>query len=966
MSNNFNDDYNRPRRQSSRFSNRTSSRMNIDQLPIETGKIHTLLENFGFIYCAERASDLFFHYSEVTGCTVDDLNLGDEVQFHVGPRKRSSGATSSEDQQQLSAYKVEVLPPGTVQWEIEDEPKDSRRKGKVEKMIRFNSRDSSASSSSNNIPCGTIRMDDDISENNDRSKKKILVRFTTDDYDGYHSGKSGSELEMGDVVEFTLVTERRSGLKYARNIVLLQSERQRIEEEREKKMLESATLEQGIVVSLKNGFGFLRSNKRREEVYFHFSHVVLPDETEKEYTLKEGQDMEFLVVDDGKKLSARNVVFLPKGTVVFEQSVSMNVMGTLTTMPNLAISSRRSNKNLETPGKVQLKEPIDFEINGEITEIREVDIYSSDIQHFVRDDNIWVKVGDILLFDIVKDTVDDRVRAAPTKVSQKKARIRLVSPCLAGRAQGTVVSIKENFGFVQLAHRNLDVYFRLADIFPIHIQKDFLNAAADGIDDVKVGSEVSFDLSVSPSGGIGGVVKRNSKRGGNDKEQIRAQRLALLPSCSLESNKSHTSVTGTIVKVENFNKYCGVVKLNEKIQGMTISERYPLLKKLLDDFENDCATAIYFSDVQSEAENDLILSAVEERSGLEITFTPTADFGDSNRGRITISKTTDISSSDEKADDVDAACSVPPQEETSGQIENELHIENAEEKDDIQVCATVLKSKKKKKQSNAIQSLTYDRSSIASHLADDPPKSGDKVQMDIVYSKNTGKFTVTNLDVIERCPDKNDTIKFNCCEGYVLLEPRHTSLSMALNKNKRKGFSGDGEDRWASSTIDSSKDDDGLILLFKDPANLFQKQAKQPSTEELKDDNVEVSDNGSEAVKIAVQQDAESVLLRIPFTLASVGRGESNPKRGDLVSFVKGKGNKARDVRVLQSGVATRVKGKLIDINATGGTAMFVKNESEKPVVVDLSDVVGCDPNVLKDEVTVEGIAYDDLIVGSK
>jgi hypothetical protein len=45
---------------------------------------------------------------------------------------------------------------------------------------------------------------------------------------------------------------------------------------------------------------------------------------------------------------------------------------------------------------------------------------------------------------------------------------------------------------------------------------------------------------------------------------------------------------------------------------------------------------------------------------------------------------------------------------------------------------------------------------------------------------------------------------------------------------------------------------------------------------------------------------------------------------------------------------------------------MFIIGESGKCVDVKLSDVVGCDPTVLKDEVTVEGIEYEDLIVGSK
>ena len=52
---------------------------------------------------------------------------------------------------------------------------------------------------------------------------------------------------------------------------------QRQREEREKKLLENATLESGVVSSTKGDFGFLRSATRLEEVYYHVSHLVGPD-----------------------------------------------------------------------------------------------------------------------------------------------------------------------------------------------------------------------------------------------------------------------------------------------------------------------------------------------------------------------------------------------------------------------------------------------------------------------------------------------------------------------------------------------------------------------------------------------------------------------------------------------------------------------------------------------------------------
>ena len=62
----------------------------IGRLPLERGRVCTLLERFGFIYCADRPCELFFHYSEVRG-RCDDLKAGTEVEFRVGPGQERRG-----------------------------------------------------------------------------------------------------------------------------------------------------------------------------------------------------------------------------------------------------------------------------------------------------------------------------------------------------------------------------------------------------------------------------------------------------------------------------------------------------------------------------------------------------------------------------------------------------------------------------------------------------------------------------------------------------------------------------------------------------------------------------------------------------------------------------------------------------------------------------------------------------------
>ena len=244
-------------------------------------------------------------------------------------------------------------------------------------------------------------------------------------------GGGRARLDKNDLIEFTLVTERRTGNQMARSITLIQSERERQRLAKEKELLANATLEQGVVTSLKNDYGFLKSNRRRQEIYFHYSNVNLPDEdddeeedSEGEHVLKEGQDMEFLVLAEpgrdgrGEKLSAREVKFLPKGTVEFEKFVAEGVTGIVTRPPHPADSGYAS----DMVGRVRLTEPLeDTTEDGTVKNVEEILFYSKDSPGGTFSANrdgssvgLWVREGDALIFDVVKDLVDGTLRVAPT------------------------------------------------------------------------------------------------------------------------------------------------------------------------------------------------------------------------------------------------------------------------------------------------------------------------------------------------------------------------------------------------------------------------------------------------------------------------------------------------------------------------------------------------------------------------
>jgi cold shock CspA family protein len=325
--------------------NRTARRSSQDQPgPKEQGVIHTLLDKFGFIHCADRPTELFFHYTS-TDVPWDDLNIGDQVEFRVGV---SEGRRTGEEDK-LKALEVRLLPPDSIVWEKEDVV-DKRYRGSVKA-----------------IP---------------NQKNRGILRAEGEETDAYFtSSDCKSRLGKGDVVEFSVFTERRTGDKLARNIILLQSEKERQRQEKETKLLENAILEQGVVVSDKGDFGFIKSTHRTEEVYFHISHVDIHDEST---TLKEGQDVEFYVVDEsslgdgrkksGRSLAARKIKMLPMGTVKFERVLAEGATGVVVECPieqGTEGFGRSGNvgKKGNAMGKIRLDVPVRMEGDVDVWEV---------------------------------------------------------------------------------------------------------------------------------------------------------------------------------------------------------------------------------------------------------------------------------------------------------------------------------------------------------------------------------------------------------------------------------------------------------------------------------------------------------------------------------------------------------------------------------------------------------------------
>jgi len=243
------------------------------------------------------------------------------------------------------------------------------------------------------------------------------------------------------------------------------------------------------------------------------------------------------------------------------------------------------------------------------------------------------------------------------------------------------------------------------------------------------------------------------------------------------------------------------------------------------------------------------------------------------------------------------------------------------------------------------------------------PVKGDEVTFDIKWS---GKLSATNVVILPPgtldIPSKVDK---NVCLGYILMEPSYTSLLPSTQTEQVSSTTniGDGG-RWNSCVNEKkgkARDDssraigEGRILLVSDPVGLFsttrmkttegvsidlQQQHKEGGCDDLKDSEVFSSDSVADVQKpSAAGTPSDSLnsdvgkfvhLLYNSASIAVRGKGStplmnnSGPKRGDLVSFIKSKVGKVRDIRIVKKSAAVTVRGVLVELNSTERCACFI------------------------------------------
>lgn len=797
-------------RRGDRSRGQRNTKPSMPAMPTEQGIIHTLLDKFGFITCADRERELFFHYSEFRGRS-DELNIGDEVEFMVGrAEERGSGGSRRSDRggdrgsgglssggggdEKWSAFAIKKLPEGTIIWENEDVP-GKRYRGTVEAIARDESfsrrdnrgmsRDRGGGARGGGAVDGLVCIMTDENEAKSEETREDKIYYTCADY------AKSSSLHRNDIVEFTLVTKRRTNKKYARDITLIQSERERLLEEREKKLMEDATLERGIVASISTSVGsnnsgrggrsgggandtsysgYLRSVNRTQDIYFSSSHVIIKNDTEEDKKtegisttdirksmLMEGQEVEFYVVNEagsnstskqggrggGSGMSARQIKILPKGSVKFQHVIAKGVTGRVLECPVASVTDppfgfgraggggggggRKDNRGgsgkpsgnagkksqATNLGKIHLQQPILDDDQNSITEVSlRPENYPGGtfaISRTGSEMGTWIRPHDMLLFDVVQMVVDGACFAVPTLAMEPiiaaaesatvatvdsinpavvdscasakdtgnaaKPAIRLIEPSPCMRAHGTIRSIHDNYGFIQLAERSgsgqSDAYFPLFEVMPGEIQEDLVrNAVLKDTDDnadpiidegsdkdgtennaiqrkggrihVEVGMEVAFDLSLqmltntaSADRGMGSARgDRSGGRYGNtkqEKESLRARRVQILPKGTvIEMIPIVSGVKATVAKDDSKRGqkqqlFVGTLELEESIKmdiDLNNRQRHPLVAKLVDAVSEGKYGdgGVTFHDVMSDRDAQVVISMVNGRDDLEWSY----------------------------------------------------------------------------------------------------------------------------------------------------------------------------------------------------------------------------------------------------------------------------------------------------------------------------------------------------------
>ncbi|CAB3226075.1 unnamed protein product [Arctia plantaginis] len=403
------------------------------------GVICSMKENFGFIERADVVKEIFFHYSEAK--TKEELLLGDDVEFIIQTRNGKEVACN-----------ITKLPSGSVVFE-DVSPEIMR--GQVLKPLE---RGNTVRVPQNDPLPGRIRY-------RAADHSEVEVPFGDKDQCGEFT------LRHGDWVQFQVATDRRDQLKRATNISLL-DESFNVSGERR---------EQGVVCSLREGFGFIRCVEREQTMFFHFAEVLRLG-----LELSVGDEVEFTVdpvttfSNMNNRQSAIRIKHLVPGTVKFETLIEHGARGVVTKEATMYSSS-----SSPTRSPAEQNGLISWQVNPQTKK-------SLQFSSKKCESKMLPRVGDVVTFDVYQVKRTKEVIAKAVQVqhslmtngsSSNGANNRPLMP-------GFIAALKDGFGFIETSDHNKEVFFHFSN----------LEGTADGLE---LGCEVEYTLGRANGSGGG-------------------------------------------------------------------------------------------------------------------------------------------------------------------------------------------------------------------------------------------------------------------------------------------------------------------------------------------------------------------------------------------------------------------------------------------------------------------------------
>ncbi|XP_030589316.1 cold shock domain-containing protein E1 isoform X7 [Archocentrus centrarchus] len=382
------------------------------------GVVCATKEAFGFIERADVVKEIFFHYSEFKG-DLEALQAGDDVEFTIKDRNGKEVATD-----------VRLLPQGTV---IFEDISIEQFEGTVVKVIP-------------KVP---------TKNQNDPLPGRVSVRIGFADKElpfGEKDTKSKVTLLEGDHIQFNISTDRRDKLERATNIEILPDTFKFTKE----------TREMGVIAAIRDGFGFIKCVDRDARMFFHFSEVL------EEGQLHISDEVEFTVVPDmlsAQRNHAVRIKKLPKGTVSFHIQSEQRFVGVV---EKEVVATAAKNIS---PTKGKEKEAEEGVIAYEDCGVKlTVPYHAKDLEG-----GSHPQVGDKVEFSINEVKRTGQQSAVSIRVLNRNASS-------AKRLHGFVAALKDNFGFIETANHDQEIFFHYSEM-------------CGDLDNLELGDTVEYTLS---------------------------------------------------------------------------------------------------------------------------------------------------------------------------------------------------------------------------------------------------------------------------------------------------------------------------------------------------------------------------------------------------------------------------------------------------------------------------------------